>query len=421
MAMATSAPASTGTSLMPSPTMATFSPSAWHSRMRSSLRSGLAPPSAVPMPRRAASASAAAGVSPESSSTARPCAARVAMASAASSRTWSCRRNQQRGSSASASSSHCPSPGAAGGLAGAAKSGRPRRQARPSMRPSRPRPGRLTTSSARRVASRKGWKARAMGCSERASRAAARRRAVPASSSPSGRVSTRLMRPVVRVPVLSRITRSTWESASMASARVTSTPRRRSWPWPAVSAVGVASARAQGQVTTSTERVIHSTREGSMNHHTMATPRATNSRRSTNRWAMRAAIWARRGRLAKARSVRSTMPETRASRPAWVTRTTSGLSTLWLPPVTVSPTPRVTGRYSPVSIDSSRLDSPSSTTPSAGTAWPGLTSTRSPAASSPAGRMRSSPAAVRRIAERGRAPARALPVWPLRRRARAST
>ena len=151
-------------------------------------------------------------------------------------------------------------------------------------------------------------------------------RACSAVRSPRGWVWVSCISPRVRVPVLSKITRVTLESVSMASARVIKTPRLRNWPWPAVSAAGVARANAQGQVTTSTESSTQSIRAGSINHQAIVTPAVTISRRSTNRCAMRAAIWASLGRLAKARSVRSTIPATRASRPAWVTRMTSGFS-----------------------------------------------------------------------------------------------
>jgi hypothetical protein len=71
--------------------------------------------------------------------------------------------------------------------------------------------------------------------------------------------------------------------------------------------------------------------------------------------------------------------------PTFSIRITSGLSTLTAPPISASPTPRGSGRLSPVNSDSSTLLAPSSTRPSAGMVSPGRTSTRSPGASSAMG------------------------------------
>ena len=68
------------------------------------------------------------------------------------------------------------------------------------------------------------------------------------------------------VPVLSNITVSTAASASNASSRRTSTPRRASAPAADNMAAGVASDKAQGQVTTSTDTATISARCGSVCH-----------------------------------------------------------------------------------------------------------------------------------------------------------
>ena len=66
------------------------------------------------------------------------------------------------------------------------------------------------------------------------------------------------------------------------------------------------------------------------------------------------------------------------SSPVRVTRTYSTPFWLTLPPMTSLPTHFSTGRLSPVSMASLTLLSPSVTTPSTGTRWPGFTSTMSP-------------------------------------------
>jgi hypothetical protein len=72
----------------------------------------------------------------------------------------------------------------------------------------------------------------------------------------------------------------------------------------------------------------------------------------------------------------------RVSFPARDTRKTSGCSRLTEPPTNSLPVRFSTGTDSPVSIDSSALDAPSSTTPSAGIRSPGATSAKSPGTSS---------------------------------------
>ncbi len=61
------------------------------------------------------------------------------------------------------------------------------------------------------------------------------------------------------------------------------------------------------------------------------------------------------------------------------------------PPVTASPTPFITGRDSPVSMDSSTSDPPSSMTPSTGMRPPGRTTTRSPTRTAEVGTSTSTP------------------------------
>ena len=79
------------------------------------------------------------------------------------------------------------------------------------------------------------------------------------------------------------------------------------------------------------------------------------------------------------------------SPPTRVTRTTSRPPALTVAPTTVSPTPTSTGTDSPVSIEASTAEEPSSTTPSVATFSPGRTTNRSPTASRSIGTRVSTP------------------------------
>ena len=72
------------------------------------------------------------------------------------------------------------------------------------------------------------------------------------------------------------------------------------------------------------------------------------------------------------------MPAARVSAPLRVTRMRSGCSRFTEPAMSSSPCPLAIGRDSPVRSDSSALDCPESTTPSAGTCSPGGTLISSP-------------------------------------------
>ncbi len=72
------------------------------------------------------------------------------------------------------------------------------------------------------------------------------------------------------------------------------------------------------------------------------------------------------------------IPASAVSSPTFVTRTRSEPCSFTVPPITSDFGPFPTGRDSPVIIASLTLDSPSATSPSAGTLAPGRTSTKSP-------------------------------------------
>ena len=73
------------------------------------------------------------------------------------------------------------------------------------------------------------------------------------------------------------------------------------------------------------------------------------------------------------------------SAPTLVARTRTVPVVFTEAPMTSDPMPLCTGRLSPVTIDSSTSDSPSSTTPSTGILAPGRTSSRSPVTTSAVG------------------------------------
>ncbi len=95
-----------------------------------------------------------------------------------------------------------------------------------------------------------------------------------------------------------------------------------------------------------------------------------------------------------ARWTSSTIRASAVSRPTRVARMTNEPVVLRVAPMTSSPTRLVAGIGSPVSIDSSTADVPSTTTPSTGTLSPGRTRRRSPATTT--ARSTSSSAPLRR-------------------------
>ena len=111
----------------------------------------------------------------------------------------------------------------------------------------------------------------------------------------------------VKVPVLSTTTMSTFANRSRASGRVTRRPRRASRVVAAATAAGVASDKAQGQVTTSTANAAGSAREGSTKSQNVAAHVASVTVSTTNQEATRSAVWAIEARSACVRSSSPTM------------------------------------------------------------------------------------------------------------------
>ena len=111
----------------------------------------------------------------------------------------------------------------------------------------------------------------------------------------------------VSVPVLSKTTVSTPASASSACKRRTSTPRRAIQPALASRAAGVASDRAQGQVTTRMETATISARAGSCGHHPAQAAPAASSTASKKGRAILSARRATPGLLLAACSISATI------------------------------------------------------------------------------------------------------------------
>ena len=105
--------------------------------------------------------------------------------------------------------------------------------------------------------------ARATGCSLPDSTAAAARRAWSLGRRPAVLTSTRVISPVVTVPVLSSTTVSMRRVSSSTSAPLMRMPSRAPRPVPTSSAVGVARPSAHGQAMTSTAIATSSARAGS--------------------------------------------------------------------------------------------------------------------------------------------------------------
>ena len=146
---------------------------------------------------------------------------------------------------------------------------------------------------------------------------------------------------------------------------------------------GIASARACGQAITSTV-IVRMTASCGLPR-TLQTTAVTIADPSANQNSQPAAVSAIRCARDDefCASVTSRwIPASAVSSPTAVTSTRKPESVATVPATTESPTPRRTGRDSPVTIDSSTSAAPSTITPSAGTLPPGRTITVSPTPSS---------------------------------------
>ena len=257
--------------------------------------------------------------------------------------------------------------------------------------PCTPSPSRLAKSSTRagsptrsRAASAT---ARAIGCSEASSSAPASRSS--SSSSVSGAVTTsrKVIRPVVTVPVLSSTTVSTRRVDSSTSGPRIRMPSCAPRPVPTMSAVGVASPRAQGQamMRTATAAVMAALAPMPVPSQNPRVPTARAITTGTKNAETRSASRCTSALPCWASSTSRAICASWVSAPTLVARTTRRPPTLTVAPATASPGPTSTGTDSPVSMAASTADVPDSTTPSVAIFSPGRTTKRSPGPSSPTG------------------------------------
>eukprot|EP00123_Amoebidium_parasiticum_P017272 comp23779_c2_seq1/m.41236 comp23779_c2_seq1/g.41236 ORF comp23779_c2_seq1/g.41236 comp23779_c2_seq1/m.41236 type:complete len:313 (+) comp23779_c2_seq1:1163-2101(+) len=199
--------------------------------------------------------------------------------------------------------------------------------------------------------------------------------------------------PVVSVPVLSNTTAVTLEANSKGPPPLIRTPWRAPRPVPTMTAVGVARPRAHGQAMTSTVmRKLKARRKGVKPMGMSSGPStkcATHSQTAkvmvamtmtagTNLLAILSATAWMGALFDWASSTNRVICDSTVAPPTRVVRTCSTPWPLMLPPMTSSPTFLCTGMDSPVTMDSSAVDCPNTTTPSLGILSPGTTFRISP-------------------------------------------
>ena len=238
--------------------------------------------------------------------------------------------------------------------------------------------------------------ARATGCSLSDSTARARCLTITGSSPGAAKTSASVIRPVVRVPVLSSTMVSTRRVSSS-----TSGPRMRipSWaprPVPTSSAVGVArpSAHGHAMMRTATAAVNDACTSPVRSSHassvSMAITRTAGTKTAETRSARRCT-----GALPACASTTSRVMWARwVSAPTRVAVTVRVPSTLTVAPVTGSPGATSTGTGSPVSREVSTALSPETTTPSVAIRSPGRTTNTSPTLTCEAGTLVSTPSTI---------------------------
>ena len=301
---------------------------------------------------------------------------------------------------------------APGGAGGAPVGARPRRtparrrpRARPATRPSTPPPhGRARTRGAIGASSCGHAAQEAGGDRDGATPARARRPAAWPTSGPYHAASASA--PSVSVPVLSSTIVAGRARRSSASPPVIRMPARAARPMATVTASGVASASAQGQVTMSRAIALSSARLGSTcrantshvtaarTQHDRDEPRRPGGRPAHDRRAPRGA------RLDLAHQPADAALLARAARPS----RGAAAARLTVPAHTGRPGTAATGRDSPVSSDASTRRLPRARRRRRGSVSPARTSTSMPGSSASAGTSRTapSPSTRRAVARRER-------------------
>ena len=216
----------------------------------------------------------------------------------------------------------------------------------------------LATGAAAMMAAARGWVLVASTAAAQASRSS---RVIPGA----GWTSTTVGSLRVRVPVLSRATARIVPSCSNASPDLMTTPNFDAAPIALITVTGTAMASAHGDAATRTTRArsiqVHGSPTSSPNRATTAAAIRTTG---TSGFAIRSARRARLPLRAWACSTRATIWVRELSRPSAVASIRNVAAPLTEPAATGSPGPTSTGIDSPVIADVSRLDLPSTTTPS---------------------------------------------------------
>ena len=281
-----------------------------------------------------------------------------------------------------------------------------------------PKPGRFSKSLTAPGTGTAAATAPATGCSERASTAAAQRTKWSASTPTVGTTSTSSIRPSVIVPVLSKTMWVIARVLSSTSPPLIMIPKRAPRPVPTMMAVGVAKPSAQGQAITSTATAAVNASltawpvANQATKVTAAIPKATGTNtaetRSANRCTGAVEPWAS--------STKRMICAKVVSPPTRVASTMSEPVVFTVAPITSSPTFTVSGTGSPVIMEASIAELPSTILPSVGIFSPGRTTKRIP--TSRASKGISVPSSKRAV--RGLKPAKARMASPERCLARAS-
>ena len=226
------------------------------------------------------------------------------------------------------------------------------------------------------------------------------------------------------VPVLSNTIVSTRWSPSSAAALLMRTPSSAPLPVPTMIAVGVARPMAQGHAMTSTATAVVnamvSRGSGPKASHARNVAAAITSTTGTKTAATRSAIRWMGAREPWASSTSRMMRARVVSLPTRVARNRNAPVRFTEPATILDVGTFSTGRLSPVSIDSSTAEAPSTTTPSTGMRSPGRMRTRSPAPTSAAGTSISRPSRTTRAVRGARLTSRLI-ASDVRPRARASS
>ena len=221
----------------------------------------------------------------------------------------------------------------------------------------------------------------------------------------AGRTAITVGRPTVSVPVLSKTTAVTSAARWSASPPLTSSPASAPRPVATITAVGTARPIAHGQamISTATPLAKARTRLPSPPASAQITTVSAASpiTAGTNTAATRSARCWMGARVACASCIIRTICASVLDGPAAVVRTTSVPVPFTVPPTTRASAAFSTGTGSPVSIDSSTAERPSTTTPSTGSRSPGRTTTTSPTVSAATSRSASLPSASRTRATGG--------------------